>query len=298
MIIHSFLCPKSATVISDICTCQFHILHREQEQVYGHVKACNIQTRIFSDVTTEHHIRVAAPNCEATSSRRCHRKTHSHDAQNSEEARSDHGQGMFRLMMPLFHAHNATPKLVDDQSIVTHNLQVFLVKSIPRQTSACCVASSILQSHISCHFFFCSCSFERVFGKNYSCDCSGKLAQFLGFLLFCTNVLPGFQCRKLLLLIESLNTHPRFHQCCSSVGLAVPWWHHCRCCTSFTTSWRGKRTGATEAPAGALSFATPFALPAFLTASSLGAAFPFASPLGFSTSGGTRNQHKYFHGAQ
>ena len=28
MIIHSLLCPKSATVISDICTRQFHILHR------------------------------------------------------------------------------------------------------------------------------------------------------------------------------------------------------------------------------------------------------------------------------
>ena len=28
MIIHSLLCPKSATVISDICTRQFHIPHR------------------------------------------------------------------------------------------------------------------------------------------------------------------------------------------------------------------------------------------------------------------------------
>ena len=28
MIIHSLLCPKSATVIIDICTRQFHIPHR------------------------------------------------------------------------------------------------------------------------------------------------------------------------------------------------------------------------------------------------------------------------------
>ena len=28
MIIHSLLCPKSATVISDICTRHFRILHR------------------------------------------------------------------------------------------------------------------------------------------------------------------------------------------------------------------------------------------------------------------------------
>ena len=34
MIIHSLLFPKSATVIIDICTRQFHILHRNLELAF------------------------------------------------------------------------------------------------------------------------------------------------------------------------------------------------------------------------------------------------------------------------
>ena len=70
MITHSLLCPKTATVISDICTRQFHIPHRtkNESQQISVIQICidaGFLTTVNSDNISRQNILTSSYNLQS-----------------------------------------------------------------------------------------------------------------------------------------------------------------------------------------------------------------------------------------